>query len=443
MTDELPYVRNSDNYKAVLSLDHSNQTLWFVGYTSKIHHDDYHKDNDGASTDSSSQRRLLLANQSHCFQEMLTFLQSLCTEEDQMSHQHWCDLLIRHHLPQEPHRIAFVPNWNILERNDTLPTYVYRWDLLSSPQDLENSNHSASNTIGARSSITTSSTTNHQSYFDQWIIYHNHSVHRLHSNSPFRVSFIDTPSDYHTTTSYNSIPMELYGQGMHRTLSYSYSCKGCLPSTSDDVEKKIVFLQLLPQETYVETLPTKCHILASNITNQEAPNGFSHTCQIHTYLHQPMDVEQPSFVSSPYIIAYSLRIVPTTTNTSMLTTNINTSNHTPSTSLSILTIQWDITLHFRYPPTEPSSHRRAQVMIHPPFPLVSSLGAPTYNITNTRLPIIATSIPAGSSNDLFLVSIITHLTVFFGCAYMLRSILQFSCNKFPNVSEVTKKDKLG
>jgi hypothetical protein len=42
---------------------------------------------------------------------------------------------------------------------------------------------------------------------------------------------------------------------------------------------------------------------------------------------------------------------------------------------------------------------------------------------------IITSIPAGSDNDLLLVSIITHLIMFLGCAYMLRSILQYNTQK--------------
>jgi hypothetical protein len=432
--------------KAVLSLDPQNQTLWFVGYSSttsssnRKDHDDSRYPYCRASTttttssnDSSlSKGRILLASQSCCFQEMLSLLQSLCTEEGPIPHQHWCDLILQHHLPHEPHRIAFVPNLNMMERH-TLPTYVYRWDLALLWPPVHHSP-----TYGCNTTTTTSGTTStNNPYFDQWIVYKNHSVQKSYSISPF-VLYKDSPYHDDSTTTYSSSPMQLLGQGLHRTLSYTHRYQQVVASSSDGNANTIVFFQLLPQETYVDTLPTKCHILESNIINKEVPpHQFSQSCQINTYLHQPMDVEQPSFNSSPSIIAYALRMVPAPTSTSapsILNSRNTISKTTHSASLLVVTLQWEITLHFRYPSTAASHHRTAQVIIDPPFPLISSYVVPpttntTITTTTSTLVSIITSIPAGSDNDLLLVSIITHLIMFLGCAYMLRSILQYNTQK--------------
>jgi hypothetical protein len=427
---------HSHTYKAVLSLDPQNETLWFVGYSSNMNdHDDCRASNDCSCF---SRGRIFLASQSHCFQEMLSLLQSLCTEEGPITHQHWCDLLLQQYLPHEPHRIAFFPNLNMMERH-TLPAYVYRWELASLwPPIID---RSSNNGYNATRTFASRFTTNYP-YFDQWIIYKNHTVQKLHSISPFVVSKEHIPYHDYSTTTFSSSPMELLGQGLHRTLSYTYthSYQQVVTSSSVGYDNSIVFVQLLPQETYVETLPTKCHILESNINNKQPPaQEFSKSCQINTYLHQPMDVEQPSFDSSPSIIAYALRMDPTSSSVPTILNSGNTiSNTTPSTSLLVATIQWDITLHFRYPPTAASHHRRAHVTIDPPFPLLSSYRVPlTSNTTTTStlMPII-TCIPAGSDNDLLLVSIITHLTMFVGCAYMLRSILQYNTpsKEFPTPS---------
>jgi hypothetical protein len=125
-------------------------------------------------------------------------------------------------------------------------------------------------------------------------------------------------------------------------------------------------------------------------------------------------VEQPSFASSPYIVAFYLEIVRHAV-VSMTSSNM-------TTPPSLFEIQWDTALHFRYPHT--NTHRQVQVTIDPPYPAIPSskfTATATNTVSNcySSSMSIVTSIPAGSDNDLWYVSIIAHLVMWLGCAHML------------------------
>lgn len=233
--------------------------------------------------------------------------------------------------------------------------------------------------------------------YDQWIVHKDSgTIRRAYSKSPFLYM--------------EPIPAQitLKGKGMHRTLSYEINF-----SETEIVNHTMI--QLLRKELYVE------HEMNYNCRIRSYDN--QHSCHI-IQLAQPkvMDIEQPAFVSSQHVIAYNI--------VAHMNKQMD-SIHRDRTVDPTVIVEFDTTIHFRYPLTD--NTRMIQVTIDPPY-LINNNNAGSSSGVNHYFKdaywkssnVIVTTVPAGSDTDLWYVSIITALVVWFGCIKMLRDIIRIS-----------------
>ena len=231
--------------------------------------------------------------------------------------------------------------------------------------------------------------------YHQWIIHKDSTIYRAYSKSPF-LYMEPLPAQ-----------ITLQGKGMHRTLSYEINF-------SETVTVNHTMIQFLQKEVYVEhEMNYNCRIRSYDT---------HHSCHIIQHA-QPkvMDIEQPSFVSSQHVIAYNI--------VAQMNKQMD-SIHRDRTIDPTVIVEFDTTIHFRYPLTDNS--RMIQVIIDPPYLLNNNAGSSSgenhyfkdayWKSSN----VIVTTIPAGSDKDLWYVSIITALVVWFGSIKMLRDIIRIS-----------------